>query len=429
MAEADANPPEGTHPDAGAAAGAAIPAGATREMVALGERIYRGQVGGAGCTGCHGESGNGTSLGPDLTGNKWLWSDGSYAGITKTITDGVPQPKEHRSPMPAMGGAQLTANQVSAVAAYVWSLSHRATPGASHRPAELIIPGERIFPESLTSTADNRVIIGSIGTRTIFVVKPGSSTAEPWIPPDNETTLGVFGVFADEKSSTLWACVSPLPGSHDPAQGPSALKSFNLQTGAFKARYPLPTAGAFCNDIAAGADDAMYVSDTMNMEVDRLAKGGEQLQVWAGNGGFGPKGGILDGISVLADRLFVNTLSTNKVFSVPIEADGKPGSITEVELDRAIDHPDGMRSFGKDTLLIVEGGGKGRLSRINISGNAGHLTTLKEGYPEGAVSVTVVGTTGYVLEGQLNVLFSPAPAGQQTTPKPFHATAVEVGNP
>jgi hypothetical protein len=44
------------------------------------------------------------------------------AGIAKTITTGVPQPKDYRSPMPPMGGAQLTPDQVSAVAAYVWSL-------------------------------------------------------------------------------------------------------------------------------------------------------------------------------------------------------------------------------------------------------------------------------------------------------------------
>jgi mono/diheme cytochrome c family protein len=125
VAVAHAEPPEGTHPDAGAATTAgALPAGVTREMVALGGRIYRGEVGGAACTGCHGQSGQGSVLGPALTGKKWLWSDGSYAGIKKTITDGVPQPKQYRSAMPAMGGAQLTADQVSAVAAYVWSLSH-----------------------------------------------------------------------------------------------------------------------------------------------------------------------------------------------------------------------------------------------------------------------------------------------------------------
>ena len=46
---------------------------------------------------------------------KWLWSDGSYSGIAKTITDGVMQPKEYRSPMPPMGGAHWTAEP----AAYV----------------------------------------------------------------------------------------------------------------------------------------------------------------------------------------------------------------------------------------------------------------------------------------------------------------------
>jgi glucose/arabinose dehydrogenase/mono/diheme cytochrome c family protein len=127
---APSKPPEGTNPDAGKTANAngPLPQGATREMVSLGERIYRGQVGGAACTGCHGASAQGTPLGPDLTGKKWLWSDGSYAGIAKTITDGVSQPKQFRSPMPPKGGAQLTAEQVSAVAAYVWSLSHPATP-------------------------------------------------------------------------------------------------------------------------------------------------------------------------------------------------------------------------------------------------------------------------------------------------------------
>jgi glucose/arabinose dehydrogenase/mono/diheme cytochrome c family protein len=121
IVEAPAGPPEGTHADVSPSA---LPPGATPEMVALGERIYRGEVGGAACTGCHGDKGQGSPLGPNLTGNKWLWSDGSVAGIAKTITDGVPQPKNYRSPMPAMGGAQLTADQVSAVAAYVWSIGH-----------------------------------------------------------------------------------------------------------------------------------------------------------------------------------------------------------------------------------------------------------------------------------------------------------------
>jgi glucose/arabinose dehydrogenase/mono/diheme cytochrome c family protein len=124
--EATAQPPEGTHPNAGAAATGKLPVpqGATAAMVALGDRIYHGQVGGAPCAGCHGTNAAGSPLGPDLTSAKWLWSDGSYAGILKTIREGVPNPKEYRSPMPAMGGAQLTSDQLAAVSAYVWALSH-----------------------------------------------------------------------------------------------------------------------------------------------------------------------------------------------------------------------------------------------------------------------------------------------------------------
>jgi glucose/arabinose dehydrogenase/mono/diheme cytochrome c family protein len=123
---AEAKPPEGTHPNAGAVANLPAPVGATPEMVALGDRIFHGEVGGAACTGCHGPDGTGTPLGPNLTANKWLWSDGSYRGIAATIRQGVMQPKQYRSPMPPLGGAQLTPEQVSAVAAYVWALSHRS---------------------------------------------------------------------------------------------------------------------------------------------------------------------------------------------------------------------------------------------------------------------------------------------------------------
>jgi glucose/arabinose dehydrogenase/mono/diheme cytochrome c family protein len=124
--EAPVQPPEGTHANAGADATSKlrVPEGATSAMVALGERIYRGDVGAAACAGCHGANAKGSPLGPGLTSGKWLWSDGSYAGILKTIREGVPSPKEYRSPMPAKGGAELTSSQIAAVAAYVWALSH-----------------------------------------------------------------------------------------------------------------------------------------------------------------------------------------------------------------------------------------------------------------------------------------------------------------
>jgi len=130
---AESSLPQGSEPKVPAASAAdlPVPEGATKEMVALGDRIYHGQVGGAACTGCHGADATGTPLGPNLADPQWRWSDGSYAGIAKTIAEGVAQPKQYRSPMPPMGGAQLNADELSAVAAYVWGLSHRGAAAAS----------------------------------------------------------------------------------------------------------------------------------------------------------------------------------------------------------------------------------------------------------------------------------------------------------
>ncbi len=87
----------------------------------------------------------------------------------------------------------------------------------------------------------------------------------------------------------------------------------------------MPTAGAVCNDIAIGADGTAYVSDTENMEIVALKPGAKSLEVWAGNGDFGPNGGILDGIALVWHHVVVNVLETNRLFSVPIQNGGKAG--------------------------------------------------------------------------------------------------------
>src|SRR5690349_10422527 len=79
-----------------------------------------------------------------------------------------------------------------------------ATPAGP--PAEIVIPGERLITESLTSTADGTVIVGSMLGQTIFRAAPGEATASAWIQPGTDGLTGVFGVFADEASGTLYAC-------------------------------------------------------------------------------------------------------------------------------------------------------------------------------------------------------------------------------
>jgi mono/diheme cytochrome c family protein len=107
-------------------AAATTAGGPTPQQIALGDSIFHGQVGGGTCTACHGQDAKGTAVAPDLTDQQWINGDGSYDFIVKTVTNGVPQPKQHPAPMPPKGGAPLTDEQVKAVAAYVYSLSHKS---------------------------------------------------------------------------------------------------------------------------------------------------------------------------------------------------------------------------------------------------------------------------------------------------------------
>jgi glucose/arabinose dehydrogenase/cytochrome c553 len=122
----EAGPPEGTHPDAGrvAAASLPVPTGATKDEVALGDRIFHGEAADGTCAGCHGSDAKGSPQAPSLVNGTWYFGDGSLKAITQTINDGVSRPRNYSDPMPPKGGAPLSNTDVTAVAAYVWAISH-----------------------------------------------------------------------------------------------------------------------------------------------------------------------------------------------------------------------------------------------------------------------------------------------------------------
>jgi mono/diheme cytochrome c family protein len=102
------------------------PAGATAAMLAEGDSIFHGLKAGGICQTCHGPEAAGGPLAPSLVDSEWLTGDGSYAFIQKRVTEGMPTPTPpYTAAMPPMGGAQLSPEQIQAVAAYVYSISHK----------------------------------------------------------------------------------------------------------------------------------------------------------------------------------------------------------------------------------------------------------------------------------------------------------------
>jgi mono/diheme cytochrome c family protein len=107
-------------PAPAAAAPAQLPAGASAADVEEGQKIFAST---GNCYTCHGQGGGGTAMAPPLNDAQWLTIDGTFPAIQQVITAGVPTPKQHPAPMPAMGGAQLTDQQVKQLGAYVYSIS------------------------------------------------------------------------------------------------------------------------------------------------------------------------------------------------------------------------------------------------------------------------------------------------------------------
>jgi mono/diheme cytochrome c family protein len=111
-----------------AAAGNFDPATITPALIALGDSIFHGKVAFGTCQSCHGEDATGpTGIAPNLTDTLWLNTDGSWQGIYNTVMTGVMTPKQFPGAMLPMGGTNLTTDQVRAVSAYVYSLSHKTS--------------------------------------------------------------------------------------------------------------------------------------------------------------------------------------------------------------------------------------------------------------------------------------------------------------
>jgi len=106
-----------------AIATADLPPGVTAEMVQQGQQIYAG----AGiCFTCHGQNAQGSPLGPNLADGEWIWIDTSQDILPQLVTvirTGVSAPREYPAPMPAMGGVNLSEDQLMAVSAYLLALN------------------------------------------------------------------------------------------------------------------------------------------------------------------------------------------------------------------------------------------------------------------------------------------------------------------
>ena len=286
---------------------------------------------------------------------------------------------------------------------------------AASAPTEVTVHEDKPFPESLTSTPDGALIIGSVTKSEIFRAPKGAATAEVWIKPGTNGLQRILGVLADPKSGTLWVCSDKV---QPPTQGaPSGLKTFDLKTGAAKGSYDFPGDNALCNDIAIGPDGSAYATDTIANRIMRLRKGATALDVWLKDDQLVGVDGIAFGDN---STIYINTVTTGHLFRIPVEKDGSAGKMAPIEPSQKLTSPDGMRALGNNQFLLIEGAG--RLDHVTVTGDTAKIDVLKDGFT-GPTAVTRVGNTAWVLEGKLSFMNDP-----KKDPGPFKAYAVPINS-
>ncbi len=259
------------------------------------------------------------------------------------------------------------ARRVAAVAALTCcSLSAMAA-------TEMLIGDAKSQPESMAVGPGGVLYVGSASSPFVYRVQPGATTAEKFIDVSSEPAGTFFlGVLTEPATNTLWTCqLTPVPDAK-PARRQTALRAFDLKTGAPKLRWNLPGDNTTCNDMVVGPDKALYISDTGPGRIYRLAPGAQTAELFSDHRLLSG----IDGLTFLDGVLYVNSVVFNKLYRIPVTA-GKAGAPEDIWMDAPVKGLDGMRAAnGK---LFVAENGSGKITSLEVNGDRAHVTVLKDG--------------------------------------------------
>jgi hypothetical protein len=240
--------------------------------------------------------------------------------------------------------------------------------------AEIVIHDDKSQPESMSVAPDGTVFAGSASSPFVYRLRKGTTAAETFVDASAEGPgTFFFGQLVDTPTSTLWTCqLTPVPGT-TPVQRHTFLRGFDLRSGKEKLRWMLPGDNSMCNDFTIGPDKMLYISDTMNSKIYRLAPGAQAAEVYMDNRLLNG----IDGLTFLDGVLYVNNVFFNKLYRIPVDASGKPGTPVDIWMDAPVRGPDGMRAAnGK---LFIAANGTGQVVSVAVTGDTGHVAVLKDG--------------------------------------------------
>ncbi|MGQ6165263.1 hypothetical protein ACUNFX_21735 [Serratia sp. IR-2025] len=255
--------------------------------------------------------------------------------------------------------------------------------------SSMTLPPGALYPNGIARAADGTLYVGLITSGNVLRKRPGKAWETFF--PGADTVFASNALRLDERRGLLWGN-SPdfLSGGKTRA---NRIYALNVADGTLNRSLALP-AGEMGNDIVLGADGTVYVTETRGGGILRLRPGEAAFSTLYQDPRLAapPGGGAPAGIVLLDDRLLaVANFGTGKLYTLSYN-DPKP-QLTEMQLPRLIENPDGMGLAPDGALIVLENGiqsGQGRILRIPSpkAADMHRIEVLREGM-ESPVNLTI----------------------------------------
>lgn len=291
------------------------------------------------------------------------------------------------------------------------------------------------YPESLAAGPDGSLYVGSWRQGAIARVRPDGSAPEVLVTPGSNGLANGQGVLVDARQGLIWICSGTLGHTTVPMT-PSALKSYDLKTGAPRGDYRLPDAG-YCNDLVQAADGTIFVTDSFHSRVLMLQPGGQNLETWVDDPalGTGDAKFTLNGITQDGrGGIYVSAvMAVDYIFHIDRKADGSAGAIRRIMAPRVLRNVDAVRFVDDRHLVLFESnafgntgpyGGAITLATLD-GGRITALKTLVGGLNDPSSGVIADGRIWYI-ESKYGLLLSHADDAAVPRQVPFDVQSVPL---
>jgi sugar lactone lactonase YvrE len=250
------------------------------------------------------------------------------------------------------------------------------------------LPGDDYYPEGIAAAPDGTLYIGSIVQATISKVPASSTVAEPFLKP-GVARRGVLGVTVDAPRQLLWFCDTgpKLPDEKKAGE----LVGVKLSDGSEVARHalsPLDGKAPFCNDVIAGPDGTLWITESAGGRLFRVPAAAalepNSASVWLAGGEIASsdKGFGANGVEWVDGKLIVANVGRGTLVELDPKSEAPDRGARTLALTDEKTHapmtlcsPDGVELVpgSKNAVVVVENGGcdskAPRLVEVTLAAN------------------------------------------------------------